>query len=298
MLNCKYKETTSSTNKEKANEYFHLRLKQARPTDGSKITYKLKYNRAYIQKKGNKPNLFDKIKLQRKHEVKRSTSNELLFEEKTQRTNECSKFHNRLEMSKANASSAIICLEPQVQIQCRDDDGNDESSVSLLYSYNNNKNQIEIEDLADEELRCPKCRITYMNKMSLKNHIQVCKKEDNTCLINSKNQQQDTINNFPKIPNSSYVTTGRQRLSEDEKRSLKILEQSCFNNIDQIPYDIKGAEEVANRDSTSAQKDIVTYTCEECDEEYSNQQKFARHCYAHTFIKIGKSWIRMCLNFI
>ena len=194
-------------------------------------------------------------------------------------------------MSKANASGPIIGLVPEVQIQCRDDDGNDESSVSLSYGYNNNKNQIEIEDLADEELRCPKCRITYMNKMSLKNHIQVCKKEDNTCLVNSKHEQQDTINNFPKILNSSYVRRGRQRLSEDEKRSLKILEQSCFNNIDQIPYDIKGTEEVANRDLTSAQKDIVIYTCEECDEEYSNQQKFARHCYAHTFIKIGKSWI-------
>ena len=293
MPNCKYKETTSSTNKEKANEYFHLRLRQARPTESSKITYKLKYNRAYVQKKGNKPNPSNKIKLQRKHEVKNSMSNELLFG-----TNICSNTHNRLEMSKANALGAITFLEPEVQIQCGDDDGNNESSVSLLYGYNNNKNQIEIEDLADEELRCPKCRITYMNKMSLKNHIQVCKKEDNTCLINPKTQQQDKINNFPKIPNSSYVTIGRQRLSEDEKRSLKILEQSCFNNIDQIPYDIKGAEEVASRDLTSAQKDIVIYTCEECDEEYSNQQKFARHCYAHTFIKIGKSWIRMCLKFI
>ena len=298
MLNCKYKETMSSANNKKANEYFHLRVKQTRLTEGSKITYKLKYNRAYVQKKGNKPNISDQIKLQGKHEVKSSTSNELLFEEKTQGTNNCSNIHNRLEMSKSNASGAIICLEPEVQIQCRDDDGNDESSISSLYSYNNNKNQIEIEDLADEELRCPKCRITYMNKMSLKNHIQVCKKEDNTCLMNPKNQQQDTINDFPKTPNSNYVSTGRQRLSEDEKRSLKILEQSCFNNIDQIPYDIKGAEKVLNMDLTSAQKDVVIYTCEECDEEYSNQQKFARHSYAHTFIKIGKSWIRMCFEFI
>ena len=291
MLNCKYKETMSSTNKEKANEYLNFRVKQARLTEGSNITYKLKYNRAYVQKKGNKPNIFDKIKLQGRHEVKSSTNNELLFEEKTQETNNWSNIHNRLEMSKANASGAIIFLEPEVQIQCRDDDGNDESSVSLLYGYNNNKNKIEIEDLADEELRCPKCRITYMNKMSLKNHIQVCKKEDDNCLMNPKTQQQDTNNSFPEIPNSSYVTTGRQRLSEDEKRSLKILEQSCFNNIDQIPYDIKGTEEVRGSDSTSAKKDIVIYTCEECDEEYSNQQKFARHCYAHTFIKIGKSWI-------
>ena len=124
MPNCKYKETKSSTNKEKANEYFHSRLRQARPTEGSKITYKLKYNRAYVQKKRNKPNLFDKIELQGRHEVMCSTSNELLFEEKSQRINKCSKFHNRLEMSKANASSAIVFLEPQVQIQCRGDDGN------------------------------------------------------------------------------------------------------------------------------------------------------------------------------
>ena len=47
-----------------------------------------------------------------------------------------------------------------------------------LHQFPNNKGenntvQMVVED-DDDELRCPNCRITYMNKLSLKNHIQVC----------------------------------------------------------------------------------------------------------------------------
>ena len=160
--------------------------------------------------------------------------------------------------------------EIEVQIRC---DNNDKTGVSI-YSTNHT-NHIEVED-SDEELRCPKCRITYMSKMSIKNHIQVCK-------VGSKplDSQEDKRDNNKTLA-QRHSLNGIRKLNEDEKKSLNILEQSCFNNIDQISYDMKS--EAKDGSSTP---DETTYECEECDQKFYNKTKFARHCYAHTFIKIG-----------
>ena len=74
-------------------------------------------------------------------------------------------------------------------------------------------------------LSCPKCHIRYYSAMSIKNHIQVCKK-DLQQLGGSSSMSLDKIGNVkPKI-----VIKGVKKLPEDEKRSIRILEQSCFVN--------------------------------------------------------------------
>lgn len=174
-----------------------------------------------------------------------------------------------------------VKLEPEVQIHC---DINDDFAHN--FSGNNQMRPIEIEGV-DEELRCPKCRITYMNRMSLKNHIQVCK-VGSKLLDPQIEVQQNSLKN--KICSQKNLINGIRKLNEDEKKSLKILEQSCFNNMDKVIYDVRSEEE--NIDYiTTATKPI--YECEECDEMYYNSTKFSRHCYAHTFIKIGKKILKL-----
>ena len=180
-----------------------------------------------------------------------------------------------------------IKLEPEVQIRCY----NDKSFLPSCHD-NHSMSRIEIED-DDEDLRCPKCRITYTNKMSIKNHIQVCKVIPKLT-IDAKYDKKDyaSIDSINDEHNSSSKV---RKLNEDEKKSLKILEQSCFNNMDKIAYDDveSDVEEYDNDLNTSE----ASYKCEECDEGYENAIKFARHCYAHTFIKIGKFYIEI-LNII
>ena len=49
--------------------------------------------------------------------------------------------------------------------------------IQLLISYFPKVEVNESEDeLPDKSLSCPKCDITYYSAMSIKNHIQVCKK--------------------------------------------------------------------------------------------------------------------------
>ena len=146
--------------------------------------------------------------------------------------------------------------------------------------------QMEVEN-DDEELRCPNCRITYMSKMSIKNHIQVCKVKNisNSSLNFIQNRTNNSLDKKVSHPKSNIH--GICKLNEDEKKSLKILEESCFNNKDKIPYEAV-AVDGENKSLNSVKQN---YKCEECDEEYNDRTKFARHCYAHTFIKIGKNFL-------
>ena len=171
-----------------------------------------------------------------------------------------------------------IHLEPEVQIRCY---SNDDKSFLTSSNDNNSMSRIEIED-DDEELRCPKCRITYTNKMSIKNHIQVCKAIQKSAL-NTTDDKKESIDSAKSEKN---ILSKTQKLNDDEKKSLKILEQSCFNNMDNIAYGDDDYENDGNLNSTE-----TYYRCEECDEGYDSAIKFARHCYAHTFIKIGKFYI-------
>ena len=136
----------------------------------------------------------------------------------------------------------------------------------------------------DDELRCPYCRITYMSKLSIKNHVQVCK--DKTAPNLSFNFVKEHSNN-PSQSGILQQNTGYEgilKLNEHEKKSLKILEESCFSNMDRIFYEsINSREEKRLKNTLN-----MNYRCEECDEEYNDTTKFARHCYAHTFIKTGK----------
>ena len=171
-------------------------------------------------------------------------------------------------------------LEPEVHIQC---DTNED--FTHHFSGSNQMIPIEIEGDAEEELRCPKCRITYSNKMSIKNHIQVCK-------VESKSLDAQISVQFHSLKNKSCsqknLVNGNRKLNEDEKKSLKILEQSCFNNMDNVVYDVRSEESSDYRTDTKP-----IYECEECEEMYYNSTKFARHCYAHTFIKIGKKLLKL-----
>ena len=69
----------------------------------------------------------------------------------------------------------------------------------------------------DEELRCPNCRITYMNKMSIKNHIQVCKVKNG--LNSSFDFEQNKMSNSSdkEIYHQKSCLEGICKLNEDEK---------------------------------------------------------------------------------
>ena len=66
------------------------------------------------------------------------------------------------------------------------------------------------------ELRCPNCHIRLPSKASLKNHINVCK---------SRNGGATAVNSTANPDNVSSNAT------EDVRKSLKILEQSCFPEL-------------------------------------------------------------------
>ena len=74
-------------------------------------------------------------------------------------------------------------------------------------------------------LSCPKCHIRYYSAMSIKNHIQVCKKDIHQLGGSSSVPMERHGKAKPKI-----VIKGVKKLSDDEKRSIRILEQSCFVN--------------------------------------------------------------------
>ena len=63
------------------------------------------------------------------------------------------------------------------------------------------------------------------------------------------------------------------------RRSIKILEKSCFRN--QI-WDEEDFHTTEGGDTSSKSK---IYECMECEETYPNIKWFARHVYAHTFVK-------------
>ena len=170
--------------------------------------------------------------------------------------------------------------------------GNGNRKRSRSASKNNFKHISEADDDTikmvieedDDELRCPYCRITYMSKLSIKNHVQVCK--DKTEPNSSFNFVKEHSNNPSQrgIFQQKKTNEGILKLNLDEKKSLKILEESCFSNMDRISYEsINLKEEKRYKHALN-----MNYRCEECDEEYSDTTKFARHCYAHTFIKTGR----------
>jgi hypothetical protein len=128
----------------------------------------------------------------------------------------------------------------------------------------------EVDEEPKENLSCPKCDITYYSAMSIKNHIQVCKKVK----FNPYPAQESA----GEVDKSSLrlVVRGVRKLTDDERRSIRILEQSCFVN-DHCKD---------NLDDYKHEDDIKDgYFCLECDETCETSKKFARHLYAHTFIK-------------
>ena len=124
--------------------------------------------------------------------------------------------------------------------------------------------EAEIED-NDETLSCPKCGIRYYSARSIKNHIQVCKKG----VTNDLN-----ANTSGGIGSVRVVIKGVKLLAEDERRSIRILEQSCFVNDIQIEH-----EELNDEVS-------VSHYCGECQVTFKGPSHYARHLYAHTFIKV------------
>lgn len=124
----------------------------------------------------------------------------------------------------------------------------------------------------NSSLSCPKCDITYYSAMSIKNHIQVCKKVRKLPLlipIDSKNM-------------ANIKTGDRKKLTEDERRSIRILEQSCFvNEKNQM---IK--EELETKAKKFKEEEQKPHFCKECEVGFECTSNFARHLYAHTFIKV------------
>lgn len=122
--------------------------------------------------------------------------------------------------------------------------------------------QIEMTENKQTSLSCPKCHIRYYSAMSIKNHIQVCKIKaadaDSKCSIPFKSK--------PRL-----VIKGIKKLTEDERRSIRILEKSCFVN------ELQKQEESMQFSSN--------HFCQECDAAFDTPIKYARHLYAHTFIK-------------
>ena len=74
-------------------------------------------------------------------------------------------------------------------------------------------------------LSCPKCHIRYYSAMSIKNHIQVCKK-----VIQSEVAGSPVMEGLQTKTKPRLIIKGVKKLPEDEKRSIRILEQSCFVN--------------------------------------------------------------------
>ena len=99
-------------------------------------------------------------------------SNNYLFNSKSENKEIPSHYSNKsCDSHIRNVDIAIKNFEPKVHV-CSED--NEELFEVTLNQSDGYTIQMEVEN-DDEELRCPNCRITYMNKMSIKNHIQVCK---------------------------------------------------------------------------------------------------------------------------
>ncbi len=56
---------------------------------------------------------------------------------------------------------------------------------------------------------------------------------------------------------------------ENKRRSLDILERSCFGTSGEDCED----------------EDEVQWKCFDCDLDFANRTKFAKHAYAHTFVR-------------
>lgn len=100
--------------------------------------------------------------------------------------------------------------------------------------------------------KCNKCYISYENKFSYRNHVNSCQKQ---------------IVRFPLEGCEPWRGAG------DMKESIKILEKSCFLNETWDETDLQSG------DSTES------FECLECENSYPNIKCFARHIYAHTFVK-------------
>ena len=90
-----------------------------------------------------------------------------------------------------------------------------------LVSSNNAISVQAEQSSTNSSLSCPKCHITYYSAMSIKNHIQVCKKDAGTY----DGSIEKVFKVKPKI-----VIKGVKKLPDDERKSIRILEQSCFVN--------------------------------------------------------------------
>ena len=143
-------------------------------------------------------------------------------------------------------------LEPKVEVKTEDE--NLTAAEEL------------VADEDDEALSCPKCGIRYYSARSIKNHIQVCKKG----LDNDLN-----ANTGSGIGSVRVVIKGVKLLAEDERRSIRILEQSCFVN------DIQKEQEDSENSEVS-----ISHHCGECEVTFKGPSHYARHLYAHTFIKV------------
>ena len=131
--------------------------------------------------------------------------------------------------------------------------------------------------VSEDDLRCPKCDIVYYSKGSIKNHIQVCK-------YVRKVPKSEGVK--PSVRPKREVVNGVVKLNEEEKNSLKILEKSCFANDPAFYEDFHAEPNVEDQvKKTFASKH---YNCLQCDEVLVGIKPFARHLYAHTFIKVDE----------
>jgi len=154
--------------------------------------------------------------------------------------------------------------------------------------------------VSEDDLRCPKCDIVYYSKSSIKNHIQVCKYVRKT----PGERVNGVITNPPAAANGKVVlpvektrpilelprrvvVDGLIKLNEEEKGSLKILEKSCFTNDPEFYEDFHAP--IDQEDKVKKTYATKKYRCKQCDEDFSGIKPFARHLYAHTFIKIEES---------
>jgi len=147
----------------------------------------------------------------------------------------------------------------------------------------------------EEDLRCPKCDIVYYSKSSIKNHIQVCKyvrkgpPPTGVPAVNSSNKTSGIQNPQVKVEAAKKrreVVDGFIKLNDDEKGSLKILEKSCFNNDPEFYEDFHAP--VQKGDQVKLVYSEKTYTCKQCDEDFVGIKPFARHLYAHTFVRTAE----------
>ncbi len=115
------------------------------------------------------------------------------------------------------------------------------------------------------QLQCPKCQISYNNKYSYRNHVSVCDRY-------SFNR-----------PLSKEEVSKSEAVREENKRSVEVLEESCFRECSPIRKAVLPKE--------------AQYSCPECDRLFVNECDYARHTYAHTFIKVeDEDFPHMCAD--